>query len=132
MILKKFNMDEDVAQAALTHHNDKPYNIYSSVAKAADAISASRVGARRDSYEQYVARLEELEATANAFPGIDKVYAIQAGREVRVFVKSNEIDDYAAYQLAKDIARKIEQELQYPGEIRVSVIRETRVVEYAK
>lgn len=132
MILKKFNMDEDVAQAALTHHNDKPYNIYSSVAKAADAISASRVGARRDSYEQYVARLEELESTANAFPGIDKVYAIQAGREVRVFVKSNEVDDYSAYQLAKDIARKIEQELQYPGEIRVSVIRETRVVEYAK
>jgi ribonuclease Y len=132
MILKKFNMDEDVAQAALTHHHDKPYNIYSSVAKAADAISASRVGARRDTYEQYIARLEDLEATASSFPGIDKVYAIQAGREVRVFVRPNEIDDYSAFQLAKDIAHKIEQELQYPGEIRVSVIRETRVVEYAK
>ncbi len=132
MILKKFNMEEDICQAALTHHHDKPYNIYSSVAKAADAISASRVGARRDSYEQYIARLEDLEATANSFPGIDKVYAIQAGREVRVFVRPNEIDDYSAFQLAKDIAHKIEQELQYPGEIRVSVIRETRVVEYAK
>ncbi len=132
MILKKFNMDEDICQAALTHHHDKPYNIYSSIAKAADAISASRVGARRDSYEQYVARLEDLEKTAGSFTGIDKVYAIQAGREVRVFVKPNEVDDYAAYQLAKDIAHKIEQELKYPGEIRVTLIRENRIVEYAK
>jgi ribonuclease Y len=90
------------------------------------------VGARKDSYEQFVARLEELEKTATSFPGIDKVYAIQAGREIRVFVKPNEVDDYSAFQLAKDIARKIEQELQYPGEIRVTIIRETRVVEYAK
>lgn len=132
MILKKFNMDEEIAQSALTHHNDRPYSIYSTIVKAADAISGSRVGARRDSYEQYIARLEELEGTASGFPGIEKVYAIQAGREVRVFVKPNEIDDYSAFQLAKDIARKIEQDLQYPGEIRVSVIRETRVVEYAK
>lgn len=132
MILKKFNMDEDICQAALTHHHDKPYDIYSSIAKAADAISASRVGARRDSYEQYVSRLEDLEKTASGFTGIDKVYAIQAGREVRVFVKPNEIDDYAAYQLAKDIAHKIEQELKYPGEIRVTLIRETRITEYAK
>lgn len=132
MILKKFNMDEDICQAALTHHQDKPYNVYSTIAKAADAISGARVGARKDSYEQFVARLEELEKTANSFPGIDKVYAIQAGREVRVFVKPNEIDDYSAFQLAKDISRKIEQELQYPGEIRVTIIRETRVIEYAK
>lgn len=132
MILKKFNMDEDVCQAALTHHDDKPYNIYSSVAKAADAISGARVGARRDTYEQYITRLEDLEKTAGDFPGIEKVYAIQAGREVRVFVRPNEINDVAAYELAKNIARKIEQELKYPGEIRVSVIRETRVIEYAK
>src|SRR3989344_3618821 len=132
MILKKFNMDEDICQAALTHHQDKPYNIYSSIAKAADAISGARVGARKDSYEQFVARLEELEKTAKSFPGIDKVYAIQAGREVRIFVKPNEIDDYSAFQLAKDISRKIEQELQYPGEIRVTIINKTRVVEYAK
>lgn len=132
MILRKFNMEEDICQTALTHHHDKTYNIYSAVAKAADAISSARIGARRDSYEQYVTRLQDLEKTASGFPGIDKVYAIQAGREVRVFVKPNEIDDYSAFQLAKDIAHKIEQELKYPGEIRVSVIRETRVVEYAK
>ncbi len=131
-LLKKFNMDEEIAQAALTHHMDKAYNIYSTIVKAADAISSSRVGARKDSYEQFVARLEELEKVASGFPGIEKVYAIQAGREVRIFVKPNEIDDYAAYQLAKDVCRKIEQELQYPGEIRVTIIRETRVVEYAK
>ncbi len=132
MILEKFNMDQDVVQAALTHHSDKPYNIYSSIVKAADAISSSRVGARKDTYEQFVARLEELEKVAGGFPGIEKVYAIQAGREVRVFVRPNEIDDYSAYQLAKDIAHKIEQELQYPGEIRITLIRETRVVEYAR
>jgi ribonuclease Y len=132
MILKKFNMDEDICQAALTHHNDKPYNIYCTIAKAADAVSAARIGARRDSFEQYVMRLEELEKVAGSFPGIDKTYAIQAGREVRVFVKPNEVDDYAAYQLAKDIAHKIEQELKYPGEIRVTILRETRIVEYAK
>jgi ribonuclease Y len=125
-------MDEDICQAALTHHHDKPYNIYSSIAKAADAISGARVGARRDTYEQYITRLEDLEKTAGSFPGIEKVYAIQAGREVRVFVRPNEIDDYAAHQLAKDIAHKIEQELKYPGEIRVSLIRETRVIEYAR
>ncbi len=131
-ILKKFNMDEDLAQAALTHHLDKPANIFATIVKAADAISGARFGARKDSYEQFIARLEELEKVASDFPGIEKVYAIQAGREVRVFVKPNEIDDYAAYQLAKDIARKIEQELQYPGEIKISLLRETRVTEYAK
>lgn len=131
-ILKKFNADEDVAQAARDHHLDKPQSIYATIVKAADAISGSRVGARRDSYEQFVARLEELEKTASGFPGVEKVYAIQAGREVRVFVRPNEIDDYSAVQLAKDIARKIEEELQYPGEIRVTIIRETRVVEFAR
>jgi len=131
-ILKKFGVDEDVAQSAKTHHEDRPYDIYASIVKAADAISGARFGARKDTFEQFVARLEELEKTAASFAGIEKVYAIQAGREVRVFVKPNEVDDYSAFQLAKDIARKIEQELQYPGEIRVSVIRETRVVEYAK
>ena len=130
--MKKFNMDEDMAQSALTHHLDKAYNIFATIVKAADAISGARFGARKDSYEQFIARLEELEKAASGFPGVEKVYAIQAGREVRVFVKPSEIDDYAAYQLAKDIARKIEQELQYPGEIRITLIRETRVVEYAK
>lgn len=131
-ILKKFNIDDDVCQAARDHHLDKPQSIYACIAKAADAISGARIGARRDSVEQFVARLEELEKTAMSFPGIDKVYAIQAGREVRVFVKPNEIDDYGAYQLAKDIAHKVEEELQYPGEIRINVIRESRIIEYAR
>lgn len=131
-ILKKFNMDEDICQAARDHHLDKPQSIYATVVKAADAISGARIGARKDTYEHFVARLEELEKTASGFPGIDKVYAIQAGREVRIFVKPNEIDDYAAVQLSKDIAHKIEEELQYPGEIRVTIIRETRVIEYAR
>lgn len=132
MILNKFNTDKDIMQTALTHHDDKPTNIYAVIAKAADAISGARIGARKDTYEQFIARLEELENTAKSFPGIEKVYAIQAGREVRVFVQPNEVDDYCAHQLAKDIARKIEQELQYPGEIKVAVIRECRVIEYAK
>lgn len=131
-ILKKFGLDEDVQDAAANHHEDKPEKLITQLVKAADAISSSRVGARRDTYEKYVARLEELEQTAGDFPGIEKVYAIQAGREVRIFVKPSEIDDYQAYNLAKDIARKVEGELQYPGEIKVTVIRETRVIEYAK
>jgi len=131
-ILKKFNFDEDTAQVALTHHETNPPLILTKIVMAADAISASRVGARRDSHEQYVARLEQLEQTALSFPGIERVYAIQAGREIRVFVRPEETDDYAAYNLAKDIARKIESELQYPGEIKVNVIREKRVIEYAR
>jgi len=131
-ILKKFNVDEDTAQVALTHHDTSPPLILTKLVMAADAISASRIGARRDTHEEYVARLEELEKTASDFPGIEKVYAIQAGREVRIFVRPEEIDDYAAYNLAKDIARKIEQELTYPGEIKVNVIRESRTVEYAR
>lgn len=131
-ILKKFNMPEEVCYAARHHHDDKADSIITDIVKAGDAISASRIGARRDTYEQYVLRLEELEKVAGDFAGIDKVYAIQAGREVRVFVKPEAIDDFGAYNLAKDIARKIESELQYPGEIKVHVIRESRVVEYAK
>lgn len=131
-ILKKFNADEDIAQAALTHHDTNPPLLLTKLVMAGDAISASRAGARRDTYEQYVARLEELEKTARDFPGVDKVYAIQAGREVRVFVNPHELDDYQAYNLAKDIARKIESELQYPGEIKVMVVRESRVIEYAR
>ena len=131
-ILKKFNMDEDTCQVALTHHDTNPPLLITKLCMAADAISASRVGARRDTYEQYVARLEALEDVAKGFPGIDKAYAIQAGREVRVFVEPEAVDDYDAYNLAKDIARKIESEMQYPGEIKVNVIRETRAIEYAR
>ncbi len=131
-ILKKFNMDEDSCQVALTHHDTNPPLLITKLVMAADAISASRVGARRDSQEQYIARLQELEATASDFPGVDKVYAIQAGREIRVFVNPNNVDDYESHSLAKDIARKIESQLQYPGEIKVNVIRESRAIEYAR
>ncbi len=131
-ILKKFNMDDDTAEVALTHHDTSPPLLLTKLVMAGDAISASRVGARRDTFEQYVARLEELEGTAKDFPGVDKVYAIQAGREIRVFVNPTQVDDYQAYNLAKDVARKIESELQYPGEIKVNVIRESRVIEYAR
>ena len=100
--------------------------------KAADAISGARPGARKQSLEQFIQRMEELERTASTFAGVEKSYAIQAGREIRVFVQPQRIDDLTAYKLAKDIANKIEAELSYPGEIKITVIRETRVIEYAK
>jgi ribonuclease Y len=131
-ILTKFGIDPEIAEVALTHHDPNPPLLLTKIVMAADAISASRTGARRDTFEQYVARLEELEAVAKDFPGVDKVYAIQAGREVRVFVQPGDVDEYQSYNLAKDIARKIESQLQYPGEIRVNVIRETRAIEYAR
>lgn len=131
-ILKKFNFDEEIAYVALGHHEDKPKTLIASIVKAADAISGARLGARKDTYEQYIHRLEELENAASSFPGVEKAYAIQAGREVRIFVKPEEIDDLAAYNLARSIAQKIEQELQYPGEIKITVIREKRVIEFAK
>jgi len=131
-IMRKFGMPEEVAYMSVGHHEDKPRTFDAVVVKVADAISGARPGARKDSVENYIQRLEDLEKTAASFPGIEKVYAIQAGREVRVFVRPQEIDDFAAVRLAQDVARKIEADLQYPGEIRVTVIRETRVVEYAK
>ena len=102
------------------------------IVAAAEAISAARPGARRDTVENYIRRLEELEKVATSFEGVEKVYAIQAGREVRVFVTPEKIDDYGAMKLARDIADRIEEELRYPGEIKVNVIRELRAVEYAK
>ncbi|OGF24443.1 ribonuclease Y [Candidatus Falkowbacteria bacterium RIFCSPLOWO2_12_FULL_45_13] len=129
---KKFGLTEELIAPILTHHDDRPSGLISVIVKVADAISAARPGARRDTFEQYIQRLEELEKIATAFDGIEKAYAIQAGREVRVFVTPEKIDDLAAYNLAKDIAKKIEQELKYPGEIKVNVIREMRVTEYAR
>ncbi|MEA3249771.1 MAG: ribonuclease Y [Patescibacteria group bacterium] len=131
-ILKKFNMPEDICYQALAHHEDNPKTLEAILVKSADAISGARPGARKATYENYIQRLEELEKTAAGFPGVEKAYAIQAGREVRVFVEPKEVDDFAAYRLAKDIAKKIESELTYPGEVKVNVIRETRVIEYAR
>ena len=131
-IMKKFGFPEEVAYQSIGHHVDKPKTIEAVIVKAADAISGARPGARKNTLEQYVQRLEELEATASEFGGVEKAYAIQAGREVRVFVKPQEIDDFAAYTLAKSIAKKIESELNDPGEVKVTIIRETRVTEYAR
>ncbi len=131
-ILKKFGFPEDMCYQSIAHHEDKPRTLEGVIVKAADAISGARPGARKNTIEQYIQRLEELEKTATSFPGVDKAYAIQAGREIRVFVEPTAVDDYAAFQLAKNIAQKIESELQYPGEIKVTIIRETRVVEYAR
>ncbi len=131
-IMKKFGFSEEICYQSLGHHEDKPKTIEAVIVKAADAISGARPGARKDSLELYIKRLEELEAVATSFEGVEKVYAIQAGREIRVFVNPKALDDFAASKLARDIALKIEQELKYPGEVRVTLIRETRIIEYAR
>ncbi len=131
-IAKKFNLPAEIIAPIETHHDDKPSTLIAVIVKVADAISSARPGARNDNYENYLQRLEELEKIALTFDGIEKVYAIQAGREVRVFVQPDKIDDLKAYNLARDIAKKIENELKYPGEIKVNVIREMRVTEYAR
>jgi len=132
-ILQKFNVDERVIKAMQAHHEEYPYETPESmIVQVADAISGGRPGARRDSVENYIKRLEDLEAIANQQPGVEKSYAIAAGREIRVIVKPEAITDLEARKLARDIADRIEKELQYPGEIKVSVIRETRVIEYAR
>jgi ribonuclease Y len=131
-IMKKFGFPEELCYQSIAHHEDKPRTIEGVVVKAADAISGARPGARRNSVEEYLQRLQNLEMTAAGFPGVEKAYAIQAGREVRVFVQPGEIDDFKAHELARDIAKKIESELTYPGEVKVTVIRETRVIEFAR
>lgn len=132
-IMQKFNLSKEVIDAAKAHHEDYPFESQESfIIAAADAISASRPGARKDTLESYLKRLEELEAVANSFEGVEKTYAIQAGREIRVFVKPEEVDDLGAMKMAREIAAKIEQELKYPGEIKVNVLRETRSVEFAR
>ncbi len=131
-IMKKFGFPEELCYQSIAHHEDRPRTIEGAVVKAADAISGARPGARKQSLEQFIQRMEELERTASAFEGVEKAYAIQAGREVRVFVQPDKIDDLTAYRLAKDVATKIEAELSYPGEVKVTVIRETRVIEFAK
>jgi len=132
-ILQKFGADERIIKAMQAHHEEYPYETLESIiVQTADSISGGRPGARRDNVENYLKRLGDLEGIANGFPGVEKSYAIQAGREIRIFVTPEEVSDIKAKELAKEIARKIEQELKYPGEIRVNVIRESRVVEYAR
>lgn len=132
-VAKKYNEDEVVLNAIASHHGDTPAtSVISSLVAVADAISASRPGARNDSLENYIKRLQQLEDIANSFDGIEKSFAVQAGRELRVIVKPEEIDELTAIKVARDIKNKIENEMQYPGTIKVTLIRETRVVEEAK
>jgi len=132
-ILQKFNVSEEVIKAMQAHHEEYPYETTESViVQVADAISGGRPGARRDSVENYLKRLADIEAIANSFAGVEKSYAISAGREVRVFVKPEEMSDLAARDLARNIALRIESDLKYPGEIKISVIRETRAIEFAR
>lgn len=132
-ILEKFGLGQNVIDAMKCHHDEYPHQtIESFIVTAADAISAARPGARKETAEKYIKRLEELETLINSFPEVEKSYAIQAGREVRIFVNPEKTDDLGAMKLARDIAKKIEEELKYPGEIKVNVFRETRAVEYAR
>jgi len=132
-ILHKFKISEDIVKAMQSHHEDYPYESTEAViVRVADAISASRPGARKDTLENYLKRLEELENIANSFDEVEKSYAIQAGRELRVFVTPGKIDDIGAAKISRKIADSIEENLNYPGEIKVHVIRETRAIEYAR
>jgi ribonucrease Y len=132
-LLAKYGIKEEVIKAMQSHHEEYPYEtIESRIVQAADALSASRPGARRDSVDNYIKRLGELEAITNNFYGVERSYAINAGREIRVFVKPYKISDIQAKKMARKIAMKIEEELKYPGEIKVTLIRETRIIDYAR
>jgi ribonuclease Y len=132
-ILKKYGLSKAIIHAVEAHHEEIPFaSAEAMIVQAADAISASRPGARRETLTTYLKRLQDLEDLAKGFTGIDKAYAIQAGREIRVMVKPEEIDDLGAIKLSHEIARKIETELAYPGTIKVNVMRETRAIDVAR
>ncbi len=132
-LAKKYKESEDVIHAIHAHHGDvEPHTIIACIVQAADTISAARPGARRENIENYIKRLEKLEELTNSFNGVDSCYAIQAGREIRIMVKPEEVGEDEMVLLARDIAKKIENELEYPGQIKVNLIRETKAVEYAK
>ncbi len=132
-LLRKYGETEEVVHAMACHHGDfDPETVEAVLVTASDALSAARPGARREVLESYIKRLENLEEIATGFKGVQKSFAIQAGREVRVIVDSNKISDENAIWLARDIAKKVESELTYPGEIKVTVIRETRSIEFAR
>jgi ribonuclease Y len=132
-LLRKYGESEIIINAAAAHHEEAEFkSIYSVLALVADAISASRPGARRETLETYIKRLKQLEAIANGFDGVEKSFAISAGREIRVIVQPNKIKDEDVTLTAHELKKKIEQEMDYPGNIRITVIRETRAVDYAK
>ena len=132
-LAKKFHESEAVINAIMAHHNDvDPATVEAVLVQAADAISAARPGARRESLENYIKRLEKLEEISNSFDGVEKSYAIQSGREVRIVVKPEDVNDAGTLILAKEIVKRIEREMEYPGQIKVNVIRETRSIEYAR
>ena len=132
-VLKKYKENPAVINAVEAHHGDvEPQTIEAVLVQAADAISASRPGARRETLEAYIKRLQELESIADSFDGVDKSYAIQAGREIRIIVKPDKISDSQMVLLGRDISEKIEKEMDYPGQIKVNLVRETRVIDYAK
>jgi ribonuclease Y len=132
-LARRMNEPPAVVHAIEAHHADvEPNTVEAVLVQAADAISAGRPGARRETLESYIKRLEKLEAVANSHKGVEKTYAMQAGREIRVMVKPEQISDADATILARDIAKQIEDELEYPGQIKVMVIRESRAIDYAK
>jgi ribonuclease Y len=132
-LAKKYRESFQVVNAIAAHHGDVEANTVEAVlVQAGDAVSAARPGARRETLETYIKRLEKLENIADSFEGVEKAYAIQAGREIRIMVKPDKVDDFNAVRIARDIVKRIEEELEYPGQIKVTVIRETRAVEYAK
>lgn len=132
-IARKFRLPENLIHAIEAHHEDVEIKtVEAAIVQVADAISSARPGARRESLELHIKRLEELERVANSFPGVEKSYAIQAGREVRIFVRPEEVDDLSAEKMSKEVAKKVEEEVQYPGQVKIYVIRETRAIEYAK
>ena len=132
-LARKYRENEDIVHAIEAHHNDvEPRTIVACIVQAADAISAARPGARRENLENYIKRLEKLEEVTSSFPGVEKSFAIQAGREVRIMVAPDKVSEDQMVLLARDIAKKIEEELEYPGQIKVHVLRETKVIEYAK
>jgi ribonuclease Y len=132
-LVKQWDKSTELAQAIAEHHGEATTtSALGFIVATADAISGSRLGARRESLEQYLKRIEALESVANSFQGVEKAFAIQAGREVRIMVKPEQIDDLGAMRLARDIVKKIEDTMQYPGQIKVTVMRETRAVDYAK
>jgi ribonuclease Y len=132
-VARKYRENPLVVNAIASHHNEVAQeSVYAVITQVADAISASRPGARRENYAAYIKRVQQLEEIAKSFDGVESAFAIQAGREIRVIVHPEVIGDNEAFALARDIAKKIEEELIYPGQIKVTVVRETRVAEYAK